>query len=213
MSFRIPRVYPLTDVSLSGMSHLEQVAKLIDGGATLIQLREKTLSSREFYEQAKSAVELGRKFGVKIIINDRVDLALILGADGVHLGQDDLPPTLARDLLGAGAIIGFSTHSIEQAKQAITYPIDYLAIGPVFSTKSKTDTAPEVGLAGVQAVKEIAQDIHVVAIGGITEERMADVLAAGADSVALISAILSDASHLQATAKRLVSMTNKFGLR
>ncbi len=213
MSFRIPRVYPLTDVSLSGMSHQEQVAKLIDGGVTLIQLREKTLSGREFYEQAKSAVKLGRKFGVKIIINDRVDLALILGADGVHLGQDDLPPTLARQLLGADAIVGFSTHSIEQAKQAVTYPIDYLAIGPVFSTKSKTDTAPEVGLAGVQAVKEIAKEIPVVAIGGITEARIPEVLATGADSVALISAVLSNPSHLQTTAKRLVDMTNRFNLR
>ena len=213
MSFRIPRVYPLTDVSLSGMSHPDQVAKLIDGGVTLIQLREKTLSGREFYEQAKSAVELGRNSAVKIIINDRVDLALILGADGVHLGQDDLPPTLARDLLGPDAIIGFSTHSIEQARQALTLPIDYLAIGPVFSTKSKADTAPEVGLAGVRAVKEIVGEIPVVAIGGITEQRIPEVLAAGADSVALISAILTQPAHIQATARRLVETTNRFVLR
>jgi thiamine-phosphate pyrophosphorylase len=188
------------------MSHPDQVAKLIDSGVTLIQLREKTLSGREFYEQAKSALGLGRNSGVKIIINDRVDLALILGADGVHLGQDDLPPSLARDLLGPDAIIGFSTHSIEQAKQALTLPIDYLAIGPVFSTKSKADTAPEVGLAGVRAVKEIAGEIPVVAIGGITEHRIPEVLSAGADSVALISAILTQPAHIRATAKRLIEI-------
>jgi thiamine-phosphate pyrophosphorylase len=205
----LPRVYPLTDRSLAGMSHPEQVAQLVEGGATLIQLREKTLPSRQFYEQASSALQLARKRGVKIVINDRVDLALILGADGVHLGQDDLPPELARHLLGPEAIVGYSTHSIDQAKRAAMLPISYLAIGPVFSTKTKSDTAPEVGLAGVRAVKEIAGNLPVVAIGGITEARIPEILAAGADSVAVISAVLSDPAQIQGTIRRLASLAKQ----
>jgi thiamine-phosphate pyrophosphorylase len=205
----LPRVYPLTDRSLAGMSHPEQVAQLVEGGATLIQLREKTLPSRQFYEQASSALQLARKRGVKIVINDRVDLALILGADGVHLGQDDLPPELARHLLGPEAIVGYSTHSIDQAKRAAMLPISYLAIGPVFSTKTKSDTAPEVGLAGVRAVKEIAGNLPVVAIGGITEARIPEILAAGADSVAVISAVLSDPAQIQGTIRRLAPLAKQ----
>ena len=203
MSAWLPRVYPLTDVSLSGLSHSEQVAQLIDGGATLVQLREKTLSPREFYQQAESALKLSRSCGAKIIINDRVDLALMLGADGVHLGQDDLPPVLARQLLGPTAIIGFSTHSVDQAKRATALPIDYLAIGPVFSTKTKSDTAPEVGLDGVRQVRRIVGRLPVVAIGGITEERIGEVLAAGANSVAVISAVFRDPAGIKATTTRL----------
>jgi thiamine-phosphate pyrophosphorylase len=142
---------------------------------------------------------------VKIIINDQADLALILGADGVHLGQDDIPPELARQLLGPDSIIGYSTHSIEQAKRATMLPISYLAIGPVFSTSTKSDTAAEVGLAGVRAVKEIAGKLPVVAIGGISEARIPEVLAAGADSVAVISAVFRDPAQIQATIRRLTS--------
>ena len=201
----LPRLYPLTDVSLSELSHNEQVAQLIEGGATLIQLREKGLSARDFYQQAESALKVARSRGAKIIINDRVDLALMLGADGVHLGQDDLPPEFARQLLGSAAIIGFSTHSLDQAKRATDLPIDYLAIGPVFSTKTKSNTAPEVGLEGVRQVKKIAGSIPVVAIGGITEERTGEVLAAGADSVAVISAVLCDPAGVKASTTRLLA--------
>src|SRR5215211_841088 len=132
--FRLPRVYPLTDVQLSGLSHAEQVRLLSLGGATLVQLREKQMLPKEFYEEARAAVAVAAQCGVQLIINDRVDVALAVGASGVHLGQDDLPPQAARKLLGDQAILGYSTHNIEQAIQASKLPIDYLAIGPIFST-------------------------------------------------------------------------------
>src|SRR5262245_61033014 len=149
-TFILPRVYALTDVRLSGLSHAEQVELLSDGGATLIQLREKEMPAREFYEQARAAVAVAVRRGVRLIVNDRVDVALAVGADGVHLGQDDMPPEAARALLGPEAVIGYSTHNIEQAIAAIKLPIDYLAIGPIFATTTKTDTAPVLGLEGLR---------------------------------------------------------------
>jgi thiamine-phosphate pyrophosphorylase len=191
MSFELPRLYPLTDAALSGLSHAEQVESLMDGGATLIQLREKDLSPMEFYRQGKTALRVARQRRVRIIINDWVDLALALGADGVHLGQSDLPPHAARRLLGENAIIGLSTHNADQARQAVTFPVNYLAIGPVFNTVTKRDTAPEVGLEGVRAVRSAIGTMPLVAIGGITEANARQVIDAGADAVALISALLS----------------------
>src|SRR5438034_7503933 len=126
--FCLPRIYPITDAHISGLSHAEQVERLIVGGAKLIQLREKNASPRQFYDEARQALIVARAKGVPLIINDRADIALALRADGVHLGQDDLPPLDARRLLGRDAIIGLSTHSVEQAILASAQPVDYLAI-------------------------------------------------------------------------------------
>ncbi|HUR97401.1 MAG TPA: thiamine phosphate synthase, partial [Pyrinomonadaceae bacterium] len=115
MKITVPKIYPITDTRISGLSHLEQVRRLISGGASLIQLRDKTAAAGEFYRTAFEAIDYAHQHGAKIIINDRADVALAAGADGVHLGQDDLSPDHARDLLGPSAIIGFSTHSAEQA--------------------------------------------------------------------------------------------------
>ena len=194
-SFQLPRVYPLTDVQLSGLSHAEQVRLLRLGGASLIQLREKRLPALEFYEQARAA----RQSGVQLIINDRVDIAIAAGASGVHLGQDDLPPEAARKLLGPQSIIGYSTHSVDQAINAIKLPIDYLAIGPIFSTTTKSDTAPVLGLDGLRAVRDAIGEFPLVAIGGITLDNARDVIDAGADSVAVISALLSASDITTAT--------------
>jgi len=197
---RLPRVYVLTDVQLSGLSHAEQVELLSRGGATLIQLREKHMPAREFYEQAKIAV----RPGVQLIINDRVDVALAVGAHGVHLGQDDMPPEAARKLLGPNAVIGYSTHNIEQAIAATKLPIDYLAIGPIFATTTKSDTAPVLGLEGLRTVRHAIGAFPLVAIGGITHDNARKVIQAGADSVAVISALLSDSSRIsEATASLL----------
>ena len=197
---RLPRVYALTDVQLSGLSHAEQVELLSLGGATLIQLREKQMPPREFYEQAKMAV----RPGVQLIINDRVDVALAVGAQGVHLGQDDMPPEAARKLLGPNAVIGYSTHNIEQAIAATKLPIDYLAVGPIFATTTKSDTAPVLGLKGLRAVREAIGVFPLVAIGGITHANAREVIGAGADSVAVISALLSDSRRIpEATASLL----------
>ena len=156
MIHSLPKVYPITDTRLSGLSHVEQVERLAAGGATLIQLRDKSLSPLEFFELAKSAMEFARRRSIRIIINDRSDIALATKADGVHLGQDDLAPEAARRILGPDAIIGFSTHNLEQARHALSLPIDYLAIGPIFATSTKTDTEPTVGLEGLRSVAAIA---------------------------------------------------------
>jgi thiamine-phosphate pyrophosphorylase len=192
----LPRVYALTDVGLSGLSHAEQVELLSAGGATLVQLREKSMPAREFYEQAKAAVDVAAQRGVQLIINDRVDVALAVGAHGVHLGQDDMPPEAARKLLGPNAVIGYSTHNIEQAKAATKLPIDYLAIGPIFATTSKSDTAPVFGVEGLRAVRQAIGSIPLVAIGGITSANARAVIQAGADSVAVISALVSNSHRI-----------------
>ncbi len=191
MSLEIPKLYPITDRRLSGLSHAGQVARLIEGGATFIQLREKHLSPREFYREAEEALRVARERGVRLIINDRADIALALGADGVHLGQDDMPPEAARSLLGDAAFIGFSTHNVEQAIAAARMPVDYVAVGPIFATGSKDNPDPIVGLEGLRRVREAIGPLPLVAIGGVTRENAPTVLAAGADSVAVISALLT----------------------
>lgn len=201
----LPKIYPITDVQLSKLSHAEQVEKLIEGGAGIIQLREKNASPKDFYESAKKALDLARHHNVKIIINDRVDIALALGAGGVHLGQDDLPPEYARKILGVKAIIGFSTHNIEQAISAVKLSINYLAIGPVFTTKTKENPDEIVGVEGVEKVREAIGNFPLVAIGGITSKNFRDVLSAGADSVAIISDLLSNTKKITQRTKQYIS--------
>jgi thiamine-phosphate pyrophosphorylase len=196
LRFNLPKLYAITDARLSGLSHAEQVARLSAGGATLVQLREKNLSPREFYSEAEEALRVARARGVRLIINDRADIALAVQADGVHLGQDDLPPEAARSLLGRRAIIGFSTHNIEQARAAARGAVDYIAIGPIFPTSSKDDPDPLVGLDGLRRVRQVIHDVPLVAIGGITHENAREALAAGADSVAVISALLTESSEI-----------------
>jgi thiamine-phosphate pyrophosphorylase len=186
-SFRLPPVYPITDTQISGLSHAEQVAFFADGGATLVQLREKRAPALKFYEEAKAALAVAKERGVQLVINDRVDIALAVGAAGVHLGQDDLPPEAARRLLGDEAIIGYSTHSVAQALEAARLPIDYLAIGPIFATSTKENPDPVVGLDGLRAVRAAIGNLPLVAIGGITTANTPEVLQAGADSAAMIS--------------------------
>jgi thiamine-phosphate pyrophosphorylase len=198
-----PQIYPLTDITLSGLSHAEQVERLCEGGATLIQLREKNLPTLEFYRQAGVALTVARQRGAHIIVNDRVDIALALGADGVHLGQDDLPPDAARWLLGESAIIGLSTHNAHQAQEAAKLPVNYLAIGPIFSTVTKIDSTPEVGLDGLRAVRQLVGALPLVAIGGITEFNAREVIEAGADAVAVVSALVADPNQIASRTRLL----------
>ena len=202
--FRLPRVYALTDVQLSGLSHVEQLELFIAGGIALVQLREKQMPAVQFYEQAEAAVAVAERRGVQLIINDRVDIALGVGAHGVHLGQDDLPPEAARKLLGETAIIGYSTHNIEQALAAVKLPIDYLAIGPIFQTITKSDTSPVLGLEGLRTVRRAIGDFPLVAIGGITGANAVATIDAGADSVAVISALLSDPNRITELTRGLI---------
>ena len=203
-SFRLPRVYPITDTQISGLSHVEQVALFADGGATLVQLRDKRTSGLQFYEQAKAALAIATERGVRLIINDRVDVALALGGD-VHLGQDDLPPEAARRLLGDDAVIGFSTHNGEQAIEAAGSPIDYLAIGPIFKTSAKANPDPVVGLEGLRVVRAATGSLPLVAIGGVTPANARDVIEAGADSVAMISGLLSGPGNISSKLRDLLA--------
>jgi thiamine-phosphate pyrophosphorylase len=203
-SFRLPRVYALTDVELSGLSHADQVRLLSLGGATLIQLRDKQSPVLQFYEQARAAMSLATRSGVQLIINDRADVAMAAGAHGVHLGQDDMPPEAARRILGPEAIIGFSTHNVEQAQRALALPIDYIAIGPIFTTATKADTSPTLGLHGLRAVRAAVGNAPLVAIGGISHANAHDVIEAGADSVALISSLLTDPTRISETTCTLI---------
>ena len=178
------------------MSHAQQVERLGAGGATFVQLREKHLSPRQFYLEAQEALRVARSLGIRLIINDRVDIALALRADGVHLGQGDLAPEAARRLLGAEAIIGFSTHNLEQAREAASFPVDYIAIGPIFNTSSKENPDPAVGLDGLGRVRAATGAIPLVAIGGITPERAISVLNNGANSIACIATLLAQPAEI-----------------
>lgn len=207
MKFEIPYIYPVSDVSISGLSHSEQVERLIAGGARIIQLREKHASPHDFYESALQAVQTARRRNVKIIINDRVDIALAVNADGVHLGQDDLSPVEARKMVGDEAVIGFSTHSVEQAKAALDFPIDYIAIGPIFQTKTKENPDTVVGLDGLKLVRQTVGDFPLVAIGGINDDNLRAVLDAGANSAAMIAAILSDSEQIEQRMSQLIRLS------
>jgi len=191
VSFHLPKLYTITDTTLSSLSHAEQVKRLIAGGATFIQLREKGNSMRAFCADAAEAISIARAAGAKVIINDRVDVALALRADGVHLGQADMPVAAARRLLGKDAIIGFSTHNIDQVKAALDLPINYLAFGPIFPTRSKRDPDPVAGLDALGIIKSLGSRLPIAAIGGINKSNVVQVWSAGADSAAIISAIVS----------------------
>jgi thiamine-phosphate pyrophosphorylase len=205
MKIKLPKLYPITDARLSGLSHAEQIALMGEGGASLVQLREKHLSPRDFYTAAEAALGLARERKMLLIINDRVDIALAVGADGVHLGQDDMPPAAARELLGEQAIIGFSTHSIEQAREAAQLPVDYIAIGPIFNTSSKENPDAVVGLDGLRRVRQTIGQMPLVAIGGITSETAHAVLEAGADAIAVISLLLKNPAKIAPQVRELLA--------
>jgi len=200
----LPKFYPITDARLTNLSHAEQVSRLRDGGARFIQLREKHLSPREFYDAADEAITVARERDVRLIVNDRADIALALGADGLHLGQDDLDPAVARRLLGERFIIGYSTHTVAQAIEAARQPVDYIALGPIFDTRTKENPAPTVGLEALRRVRDsIDPSVALVAIGGITRDNAPAALDAGADSVALISALLDAPDKIAERTKEL----------
>ncbi len=207
MRFNLPKIYPITDTALSSLSHAEQVKRLIKGGATLIQLREKNNSVRSFSDDASEAIRIARLAGASVIINDRVDVALALGADGVHLGQIDMPVAAARRLLGNDAIIGFSTHNIQQVRAALDLPIDYLAFGPIFPTQSKHNPDPVAGLEALSLIKSISGHLPVIAIGGIDESNVVEVLSAGADSAAIISAIVAEPAQIAKNVRDFLTLT------
>jgi thiamine-phosphate pyrophosphorylase len=205
VSLDLPKIYPITDTKLSGLSHAEQVARLIEGGATLIQLRDKHAAPRDFYREAAAALQVARDHHARLIINDRVDVALALKADGVHLGQKDIPVAAARRLLGQEAIIGLSTHNLRQATLATAERVDYLAFGPIFQTSSKQNPDPIAGLIELRKVSAIKGSLPLVAIGGITLSRAPEVLNAGADALAVIAELMSDPTNIAENMSKMLT--------
>lgn len=183
-----PSLYVILDRTAAGGRDLVEILDAaIAGGARMVQLREKTWPSGRLLPLAERLRVRCRQAGVTFVMNDRVDLALVLEADGVHLGQDDLPPRLARPLLRPGMILGVSTHSVEQARRAQADGADYVAVGAMFPTQTKPDFEL-VGPALVRAVRGETR-VPLVGIGGITPQNAGDVIRAGADGVAVISAV------------------------
>ncbi|EOQ98435.1 thiamine-phosphate diphosphorylase [Leptospira wolbachii serovar Codice str. CDC] len=192
---KIRGVYLVTDRPLCRMHSLAEVVRLAAlGGVNLVQLREKETDSREFLELAKHLKEILRPFSIPLLINDRLDICLAAGANGVHLGQSDLPWQDARRILGKDAIIGLSLETKEDYHSLIktdSHPgLDYLAVSPIFETNTKTNTKPAWGLEGLKWLRTQTK-LPIVAIGGIKESNAKDVLDAGADSLAVVSAICS----------------------
>lgn len=181
------RLYVILDTNVLKNPMDETVRQVIDGGATMIQLRHKGIDTLEFYRQASIVRSLVRD-PVRFIVNDRVDVAMAVGADGVHLGTDDLPVTMARRLLGAGAIIGASANTPDEARRAEADGASYLGVGTVFPTRSKNNIKSIIGIEGL---KNIVTRVHipVVAIGGITPDHIEQVMQTGAAGVAVISAV------------------------
>jgi thiamine-phosphate pyrophosphorylase len=188
-----PFLYPIVDVATVGAAAAVPIVERLAGaGVRLLQLRAKGLADRALVELARGALAAAHRGGARLIVNDRADVARIVGADGVHVGQDDLPPAEARAVVGPQAIVGVSTHTFDQAIQAAQAPVDYVAAGPVFATRSKENPDPVVG-------PELIRLLHarlarpLVAIGGITRANAREVAAAGADGLAVISDLLNAA--------------------
>ncbi len=183
------RLYLVTDeASLGGRRLADVVLAAIDGGVSCVQLREKRLDTRDFHAKACALVALLAPRGIPLVVNDRIDIALACGAQGVHLGQSDLPVQRARELLPAHVFIGWSVETDEDIERAKALPVDYLGVSPVFATPTKTDTARPWGVAGLRRARRLTS-LPLVAIGGIDAGNARALLDAGADSLAVVSAI------------------------
>lgn len=194
---RLPPLHAIVDVELAvraGWTAVDLARAFLDGGARCIQLRTKNRPSGEWLDLCDGCVAAARPYGAMVIVNDRVDLAWMAGAAGVHLGQEDLPPGAARRLLGPDAVIGYSTHTIDQIERASADDVSYVAVGPVFGTRTKDTGYDAVGVPLVREAVRRAAGRPVVAIGGITLDTATQVWAAGAAGVAVISDLLAGAS-------------------
>ena len=213
---QIPSLYAILDADIAataGWTLIDLAAACLAGGARLLQIRAKDAPSGRLLETSTAIVEQARLAGALTIVNDRADVARLAGAEGVHVGQDDLSPAAVRGLVGPDAIVGLSTHTSEQIDKALREPISYLAIGPIFATSTKASGYDPVGLTAVKTAATRAREhrIPVVAIGGITLETAADAVAAGAASVAAISDLLSTGDpeqRVRAYLQRLAGVNN-----
>ena len=207
---KVGKLHVITDTLLQmRFSHVELTEMAIAGGADTIQFRSKSGSTREMINAATQMKILCSRAGVPLIINDRVDIALAVGADGVHLGQDDFPIPVARKLLGPDAIIGGSAGDMEEAEKCLAEGADYIGVGPVYDTKSKTDAGEAMGIENLRTIAEKIP-LPIIAIGGITVSDMDELLNAGAHGVAVISSVcLSD--DPEAAARRFRDTLDNYG--
>jgi thiamine-phosphate pyrophosphorylase len=183
-------LYVITDTTLSGGRSHEEIARLaIEGGADVVQIRDKKSSAQDLVAAGKRVRDVTRRLGIPFIVNDRLDVAIACGADGVHLGQDDMPVASARSIAPCGFVIGVSVGSVIEAKRAIEEGADYLAASPVFPSAQKTEADRHCGLEGIRRIRAVA-NVPLIAIGGIGMHNVGDVIAAGADGVAVISAVV-----------------------
>ena len=197
-------LYLVTDRPLSRGRDLDWIVReAVAGGTTFVQLREKTADTREFLELAIALKKELSPLGVPLIINDRLDIALAADADGVHIGQSDMPYAIARRLLGPDKIIGLSVETLQEVEDANKLDLDYVAVSPVYDTPTKTDTSKAFGLEGTRKAVRMSRH-HVVAIGGMNENTVADVMKCGVAGVAVVSAICS-ADSPRAASKELIS--------
>ncbi|MBM4272783.1 MAG: thiamine phosphate synthase [Deltaproteobacteria bacterium] len=201
-------IYGITAEEYSlGRSNIEVAAQMIHAGIRVIQYREKGKEDRQRYEECLKIREMTKNAGVTFIVNDRPDIALLVDADGIHLGQDDLPVGRVRELVGEKMIIGLSTHSPAQAEAAVRSGVDYIGVGPIFSTKTKKDVCDPVGLEYLDyVVKNI--NLPFVAIGGIKEHNIAEVSRRGAKCIALVTEIVG-AEDIQAKVRALRAVLNR----
>ena len=201
-------IYLVTDDGcLQGRALLDCVREALEGGVTLVQYRAKTASSAEMYAEALQLKALCDSFNVPLIINDRLDIAMAVGAAGVHLGQDDLPCAAARRILGEDYLIGVSAHNPAEAKTALQSGADYLGCGAVFGTATKADVQ-KLGTDGLAAICK-AKGLPVVGIGGVTADNYREVRAAGADGAAIVSGILAQ-PDIRATVKAIARVSQEF---
>ena len=200
-------LYAVTDRRWSeGTTLYEQVEQALQGGVSTLQLREKNLSDEEFLKEAMEIKELCKKYNVPLIINDNVEVAIKCGADGVHVGQEDMEASKVREKVGPDMIIGVSAHNVEEAKRAVSNGADYLGVGAVFSTSTKDD----VDVLKKDTLKDtcLAVDVPVVAIGGINQDNILELKGTGVDGVAVVSAIFSSENIVE-TCKKLRELSEE----
>ena len=185
----LPRLYVILDAALLTIPETECAQKLADAGVRLLQYRNKAASARELFESSRKLISLLAQLKVSVVVNDRADVAALAGASGVHVGQEDLGAEEARQVVGTEKLVGVSTHNLEQFQRAAASSADYIAVGPIFSTGTKSNPDPVVGTEFIRKVR-LLTDKPIVAIGGITLERAPGIIKSGADSVAVISDIL-----------------------
>lgn len=206
-------LYVITmEVLTMGRSHLDVAKAALEGGAGVIQFREKTKTTSEMYQVASNLKILANEYGIPLLIDDRLDIALAVDAKGVHLGRHDMPLPIARKILGPDRVIGASARNVQEAIKAEREGANYLGVGPIYLTPSKTDAGEPIGWRILEEIKK-AVKIPIVAIGGITTEKVKEVLEAGADGVAVISAVAGAADMKAATAKLLNSIREIKGSR